>query len=231
MTKTDRHEGQIYQLRAVLRGISPLIWRRLLVRSDSTVAHLHEVLQITFAWDDVHLNRFEIRGREYAVYRDGGGMIGINATQIRLCDLKLRRLERFVYEYDFGDSWVHDLRLETTLPIDPRKVYPMCVAGKCSAPPEDCGGPQAFMANRQYYTGFGRGQSIDDLLELVDEFDDEELTVSGDYDPDRFDRRQINRALGRLAVGSYEEAVDEIHNPGVDRIPRRAAAQRPDPDD
>jgi hypothetical protein len=55
-----------------------------------------------------------------------------------------------VYEYDFGDSWIHDLRLEATLPINPRKIYPMCVTGKCSAPPEDCGGPSAFMANRQY---------------------------------------------------------------------------------
>jgi hypothetical protein len=88
MAETDRHDGQIYQLRAVLRGISPLIWRRLLVHSDSTVAQLHEVLQIAFGWDDEHLNRFEIRGREYAVCRDGGGMIGI------------------------GDSWIHDLRLD-----------------------------------------------------------------------------------------------------------------------
>src|SRR5450755_616881 len=114
MGETHRHEAQIYQLRAVLRGISPLIWRRLLVRSDSYVAQLHQTLQVAFGWDDEHLNRFEIRGREYAVYRDGGGMIGIDATDVRLCDLKLRRLELFVYEYDFGDSWIHDLRLETT---------------------------------------------------------------------------------------------------------------------
>jgi hypothetical protein len=231
MTKTDRHEGHIYQLRAVLRGISPLIWRRFLVRGDSTVAHLHEVLQIAFGWDDEHLNRFEIRGREYAVYRDGAGMIGIDATHVRLCDLKLRRLERFVYEYDFGDSWIHDLRLETTLPVNPKEIHPLCVAGKCSAPPEDCGGPSGFMANRRYYAGFSRGQSDEDLDDFMDALDDEELDVSSDYDPDRFDRRQINRALGKLVSGSYEEALDEIHNPGVDRIPRRAATQRPGSDD
>jgi hypothetical protein len=67
-------------------------------------------------------------------------MLGIDARGVQLRDLKLRRLERFVYEYDFGDSWIHDLRLEATLPVDPRKTYPVCVAGKCSAPPEDCGG-------------------------------------------------------------------------------------------
>jgi Plasmid pRiA4b ORF-3-like protein len=145
MGETHRHEAQIYQLRTVLRGISPLIWRRLLVRSDSTVAQLHQALQVAFGWDDEHLNRFEIRGREYAVFRDGGGMIGIDARGVRLDGLKLRRLERFLYEYDFGDSWIHDLRLEATLPINPRKIYPMCVAGKCSAPPEDCGGPSAII--------------------------------------------------------------------------------------
>ena len=64
-------------------------------------------------------------------------MIGIDARVVRLCDLKLCRLERFVYENDFGDSWIHDLRLEATLPFHPREIYPVCFAGKCSAPPED----------------------------------------------------------------------------------------------
>jgi len=40
----------VYQLRVVLRGISPLIWRRLLVRSDATLAELHAVLQVAFSW-------------------------------------------------------------------------------------------------------------------------------------------------------------------------------------
>jgi Plasmid pRiA4b ORF-3-like protein len=231
MADTDRHEPQIYQLRVVLRGISPLIWRRLLVRSDSTVAQLHEVLQVAFGWDDEHLNRFEIRGREYAVYRDGGGMIGIDATDARLRDLKLRRLERFVYEYDFGDSWIHELRLEATLSINPRRTYPVCVAGKCSTPPEDCGGPHAFMANRRSYVGVGRGHSYEGVDDFVDEFDAEESDVFSDYDPDRFDRRHVNRALAKLATGSYEKALDEIHNPGIGRIPRRSSTRHPDPDD
>jgi hypothetical protein len=79
MGEIDHRELQTYQLRAVLRGIIPLIWRRLLVRSDSTVAQLHEALQLAFGWDDEHLNRFEIRGRKYAGYRHGGGVIGIEA--------------------------------------------------------------------------------------------------------------------------------------------------------
>ena len=30
-----------YQLRVVVRGVSPLIWRRLLVPADTTIAGLH----------------------------------------------------------------------------------------------------------------------------------------------------------------------------------------------
>jgi Plasmid pRiA4b ORF-3-like protein len=57
----------VYQLRVVLRGVSPLIWRRLLVRGDSTLADLHATLQLTLEWSDEYLNRFMIHGREYGV--------------------------------------------------------------------------------------------------------------------------------------------------------------------
>ncbi len=55
----------VYQLRVVLRGISPLIWRRLLVRGDSTIADLHHALQIAFGWTDTHLHRFVIHRKDY----------------------------------------------------------------------------------------------------------------------------------------------------------------------
>jgi hypothetical protein len=45
------------------------------VCSNGSIAQLHEVLQVTFGWEDMHLNRFEIRGREYGVYRDGGSKV------------------------------------------------------------------------------------------------------------------------------------------------------------
>jgi hypothetical protein len=36
------------------------------VRSDSSIATLHDLLQIAFDWSDFHLHRFVIRGQEYA---------------------------------------------------------------------------------------------------------------------------------------------------------------------
>jgi len=82
-------ERVILQLRAVLRGISPRIWRRLLVPSDTSIAQLHEVLQVAFGWDDMYLHRFEIRGREYGLSREGGMFFDTDTRKARIGDLKL----------------------------------------------------------------------------------------------------------------------------------------------
>ena len=63
--------AEIYQLHILLLQINPPIWRRLHVRSDSSIATLHELLQIAFDWSDFHLHRFVIRGKEYGVSRMG----------------------------------------------------------------------------------------------------------------------------------------------------------------
>jgi Plasmid pRiA4b ORF-3-like protein len=80
----------IYPLRIVLRGVSPLIWRRMLVHGATTLAHLHTLLQILCAWSDEHLHRFHIHGREY-------GSSGAPTCGVRLRDFCLHRGERFRY--------------------------------------------------------------------------------------------------------------------------------------
>jgi len=61
----------VYQLRVVVRGVSPLIWRRLLIPADTTIAGLHAVLQIAFGWNGDHLHRFVVQGREYGIASAG----------------------------------------------------------------------------------------------------------------------------------------------------------------
>ena len=195
---------EVLQLRVVLRDISPLIWRRLLLRGDTSIARLHQILQIAFGWQDMHLHRFDIRGREYGVHRDGGPFFGTDAHEALIGQLKLRRLERFTYEYDFGDRWVHDLRIEAILPVDPKRVYPVCNAGRRAAPPEDCGGPATFMATRFDYALIGESRSRHELEDLVDGVDDEEWDILRHYHPDRFDRRTVNRRLAALAAQPQE---------------------------
>jgi Plasmid pRiA4b ORF-3-like protein len=62
----------IYQLRVVLCGVSPLVWRRLLVVSETSIAELHEILQSAFGWSGEHLHRFLIHGAAYGIPHSGG---------------------------------------------------------------------------------------------------------------------------------------------------------------
>src|SRR4030081_3560598 len=118
-------EPVVYLLRVVLRGVSPLIWRRQFVGADSTIADLHATFQLALGWSDEHLNRFVIDGREYGVSHDGGIGFRDNPRHVRLADLGLRVRERSLYQYDFTHGWRHDVRVEQLLPLEPRRCYPV----------------------------------------------------------------------------------------------------------
>ncbi|MGE5659579.1 MAG: IS1096 element passenger TnpR family protein [Actinomycetota bacterium] len=55
----------IYQFKVVLLGISPMIWRRVLVSSDSTIENLHHIVQLTMGWSDIHLHHFIIQESDF----------------------------------------------------------------------------------------------------------------------------------------------------------------------
>jgi Plasmid pRiA4b ORF-3-like protein len=82
-------QPEAYCVHVWIRGIHPMLWRRFLVRSDSTLADLHVVLQIGFDWTDFHLHRFRIRKKDYAVPRLGG-LACHDARKIKLADLDFR---------------------------------------------------------------------------------------------------------------------------------------------
>src|SRR5690349_22351905 len=135
----------IYQLRVVLRGVSPLVWRRLLVASDASLAELHAILQYAFAWSDDHLHRFLIHGTAYGLPRLGGIAFREDARRVPLSRFRLHGGERFRYEYDFRADWKLDLRLERVLPFDPKRALPSCIGGNRAAPPEGCAGALDYL--------------------------------------------------------------------------------------
>lgn len=196
----------VYQLKVWLQGISPMIWRRLLVRSDSTMADLHYTIQIAVGWSDTHLNRFHIHGKDFGVYHSGGMSFTDNPEQVPLSTFGFRARERFLYEYDFGDTWLHEVRIEKRLPIDPKRTYPICIDGKHAAPPEDCGGALAYMQMRQelkYRALFGdHGQDND--FDDQDDREDEGASEDQPVDPDDFSRRKVNARLRRYANGERD---------------------------
>jgi len=82
---------------------------------------LHFILQIAFDWDDVNLHRFFIHGKDYGIYHSGGMSFSDDPYQVQLADFKFRKSEKFLYEYDFFNSWTHLIRIEDILSFDPKK--------------------------------------------------------------------------------------------------------------
>jgi len=139
---------QIYQLKLVLRGISPQIWRRVLVDADTSLADLHRIFQIAMGWQDQHLHRFRIHGKDFGISYPGGRIFSDDPNQVRLSQFRLRPSERFLYEYDFTDRWRLNVRLQAVLPAEAQQVYPVCTAGKYVCPPQDCSGVEDYLAYR-----------------------------------------------------------------------------------
>ena len=207
MATTKTVDVEIYQLHVWIRQISPMIWRRLLVRSDSSIADLHYTLQIAFGLRDEHLNQFQIHGQDYCVYHDGCVNFSKNPNLVKLSDFKFRKNERFTYEYDFGDFWEHTVRMEARLPLEKDKAYPCCIDGQRRAPPEDCGGPIAFMACRDEVPIL-EYELLEDIEESLRSNDmaaiRERIEDIGELqewlDLDTFDRRAVNHRLKQFSA-------------------------------
>lgn len=212
---TQSSQVQVYQFHILLLQISPAVWRRVLVRSDSSLADLHYIIQIVIGWEDVHLHRFLCHGKVYGINKPGV-LFDHNPAKTRLSDLHLRPKERFIYEYDFSDSWQHQLRVEQILPLDPRAAYPLCMAGARQAPPEDCGGAWQFMERRQ----LAPGRLARRLYEVLEDPQDnlrEHLAELRELvywqQAHMFDRRAANRELRRYADDPQQwlRSHEEVH--------------------
>jgi len=212
MSETTQPEPlSVYHVRVVVRGISPLIWRRLLIPADTTIAGLHSALQVAFGWSGEHLHRFMIHGTEYGISYLGGGGFRDDPHRVRVAELGLRPTERFTYEYNFTAGWCLDLRVEKLQPSEPGRVYPRCVGGRRAGPPEEWAGPWAFLEQTQPHLVFAalrRAAEIVGRLLQADGGDIVGVVLGEDRDElasllpllglDSFDRRAYNTALAAL---------------------------------
>ena len=203
--------GTVYQLRVVLAGISPMVWRRLLVPAETSIAGLHEILQTAFGWSDEHLHRFTIHAVEYGLWRPGSAGFSRDARQVRLGEFEFRRGERFTYEYNFTAGWRHDIRVEEILPRSPCRRCPACTGGARQAPPEHFGSPEEFLALRQRWPpaiiAIRMAEIIAGLMdadgdaptsEVIGERRDELAGLLDLACLDKLDRPALNRALHAL---------------------------------
>ena len=137
-------DQRVYRLKVTLRGIRPPIWRRIEVPGSISLFDLHGTLQAAMGWADCHLHQFIHGGIYYGPPDREFDMPMESERRTRLADLLRQPKDRLTYEYDFGDSWEHDLILEAIDEAQPWARYPRVVDGKRACPPEDVGGVPGY---------------------------------------------------------------------------------------
>lgn len=141
-------DGSILQLKVMLNGSKPPIWRRVLVPSGMPLPQLHRVIQALFGWLDYHLHHFQtagFRGPTYAPVDPDGeddfyGESSLDEATVTVGELLPTVGSSMTYTYDFGDNWVHAVKVEKVLPGDGGGQLPRCTAGRGAPPAEDSGG-------------------------------------------------------------------------------------------
>jgi hypothetical protein len=143
--RRERRKHAVITLRVVLADTDPPVWRRLLLNTSDTFEDLHGAIQLAMGWEDYHLHEFRVGDLRIGIDdgEDDDSAETIDETTASLGDV-LGAGARFAYEYDFGDSWIHDVEVEMLEEVAVELDYPVCVAGERACPPEDCGGISGY---------------------------------------------------------------------------------------
>jgi Plasmid pRiA4b ORF-3-like protein len=183
---------KIVALRIELLEVVPLVWRRMLVADQWTLASLHHYLQWVLGWTDSHAHEFEVGDsliapdwwiqeagseEEASRYRDE------RRVSMAAVVSQIGPHGEFEYRYDMGDGWEHRIVIESppaSTISNPR--LPVCIAGENACPPEDVGGPHGY----------------DMFLDILGDRDHEQYEdtvrwAGGVFDPKGFDLNRLNR--------------------------------------
>lgn len=185
---SDGYANNCLQLKVTLGYITPPIWRRIVVPDFFTLDKLHDIIQVSMGWENEHLHAFRIGKLNYTdVNATDDDMWMEDESEVLLSEVAGKVKTRFQYEYDFGDSWIHEIFVEKILPYDPRFHYPVCTEGARACPPEDCGS----------YPGY------EDLVAAVKakkktEEQKELIQWAGKYDPEAFSLDKVNKLLKKI---------------------------------
>ncbi len=199
MAKKKNETGKqryAFTLDVTLKGSPRKVYRQLMVPSDLRLDHLGVVLMCAVGWDGYHLNQF-IKGKDCYLLPDesGNGLEwGEDARNYTIGDLLNRQGAKVVWEYDFGDSWEHEVKLVEKVEFDPSEDIPVTLlkaAGAC--PPEDCGGVHGY----RY------------LLNVLKDPDHEEYEEMKEWLGNDFDPKKFSIAQARGRIKGYMSRVEK----------------------
>ncbi len=171
------------QLKIVLKGSKPPIWRRLLIPNNTSLDKLHDIIQIAMGWTDMHLHQFICNSEYYEIPNEDGITDTKNEIGVKVSKFLKKEKDIIVYEYDFGDGWLHEVILEKIIPFE-RNSKTCCMKGVGACPPEDCGGIFGYYHMLEVLSD-EKHPEYDDMLEWLGE----------GFDAKYFDLKETNEML------------------------------------
>ena len=192
--KTARKGKRKYALTldVTLKGSPRKVYRQLVVPSDLTLNYLGEILVRAVGWEGYHLNQFIAGKTYYAEPSDDDWMMDMqkDAGKYTIGSLLSRVKSKIKWEYDFGDSWVHEITLvEKQAVEEDEKVKVQLLKGSGACPPEDCGGVGGYRH----------------LLNVLKNPDDEEYEEMIEWLGGRFDPKAFSLAAAQNRVKGYQQ--------------------------
>ena len=174
----------IIQIKISLLDTDPKIYRRILVDENTYLNILHEIIQDAMGWENYHLHQFVKDKIIYGEPDPEGWIVCEDEMNYTIGDLAPKTGAKFLYEYDFGDGWRHEIRREKLSKKITTLSHPICIEGQYACPPEDCGGVYG------YY----------DLLEVISDpknprHEETMEWVGEEFDPNFFDLDVVNTRL------------------------------------
>lgn len=174
----------IFQLKITLKGSKPPIWRRVLVKNSINLTELHKTIQRSMGWYNSHLHQFIVGHEYYGEPMPDFDFDVEDESKVLLKHVLNQPKKKIIYEYDFGDSWEHEVLLEKIIAEVADTQYPQCIKGKGACPPEDVGGV------------WGYAEFLETIKDKNHPEHEEMLEwVGGDFDPIEFDLDEVNKAL------------------------------------
>ena len=193
--------GKILRLKITLEGTNPLVWRRILIENKATFLALHNAIQKSFGWEDSHLHEFRVAGANIGLMPDEMDAFedekpDFESKKTLLVQFFEKEGQTILYVYDFGDDWMHKIKLEKILQKEKGKKYPACIDGAMNCPPEDCGGIYRYEEFKKAVSD----KKHPEHKEMLD-------WIGGYFDPKEFDLEETNVSLGhkRLKPGRPAE--------------------------
>ncbi len=184
----------IYQFSVILRGVYPLVWRRLQVQEETSLKHLHQMLQIVMGWENCHLHEFGFSGKRYGELHPESDAGVLDERKFRVSKLTSKPGDVLKYRCDYGDGWEHDVFLEAVTDPNTRKSYPACLAGARTCPPEDVGGARGY------------GTYLQALADPKHAKHSELLARQGRFNPEYFSAAIVNSLLKETFPASKQKA-------------------------